>query len=68
MGNKRILHIEGMSCGHCSARVEKALNALPGVKAKVDLASKTATVKGCDNVELLKNTVAALGFTVTDIK
>ena len=68
MANKCILQIEGMSCGHCSARVEKALNALPGTKAKVDLASKTATVKGCDDVELLKSTVSALGFTVTDIK
>ena len=32
--------IDGMSCAHCSARVEKALNALPGVRARVDLAEK----------------------------
>ena len=38
------IKIEGMSCAHCSGRVEKALNALAGIKAKVDLASKTATV------------------------
>ena len=36
--------IEGMSCGHCSGRVEKALNALEGVSAVVDLAAKTATI------------------------
>ena len=27
----KILSIEGMSCGHCVARVTKALTALPGV-------------------------------------
>jgi copper chaperone len=27
----RTMEIEGMSCGHCVARVEKALAALPGV-------------------------------------
>ena len=68
MANKCVLTIDGMSCGHCSARVEKALNSLPGVKAKVDLASKTASVKGCDNMELLKKTVTELGFTVTGVK
>lgn len=41
---KKIIAIEGMSCAHCQARVEKALNALPGVKAKVDLKKKNATV------------------------
>jgi cation transport ATPase len=39
------LKIEGMSCGHCSARVEKILTGIKGVdKAKVDLASGTAEV------------------------
>lgn len=36
--------IEGMSCGHCSSRVEQALNALNGITATVDLDSKMATV------------------------
>ncbi len=40
---KYVMKIEGMSCGHCSARVEKALAAL-GAEAKVDLAAKTATI------------------------
>ena len=26
--------IEGMTCGHCSARAEKALNTLPGVRQR----------------------------------
>ena len=34
---KKIYHIEGMSCDHCVARVEKALSEVPGVKkAKVN--------------------------------
>ena len=32
--------IEGMMCAHCQARVEQALNALPGVAAQVDLQAK----------------------------
>ncbi|MEG1874031.1 MAG: heavy metal translocating P-type ATPase [Angelakisella sp.] len=39
------LIVEGMSCGHCSARVEKALAAVPGVsEATVNLETKTAHV------------------------
>lgn len=59
-----VLHIEGMACKHCSGRVEKALNALDGVTAAVDLAAGTATVTGDVTVEVLRETVEALGFTV----
>jgi cation transport ATPase len=39
------LKVEGMSCGHCSARVEKTLSGIPGVdKAVVDLKAGTALV------------------------
>ncbi|NLZ56282.1 MAG: heavy metal translocating P-type ATPase [Clostridiaceae bacterium] len=44
------LRVEGMSCPHCSGRVEKALNALPGVEATVDLAAGTAKIKYPDSV------------------
>ena len=67
-GNKVVMTIEGMACIRCSGRVETALNALPGVKAKVDLDKKTATVKGCDDRELLTRTVTELGFKVVDVK
>lgn len=40
---KYVMKIEGMACGHCSARVEKALGAL-GAEATVDLASKSANI------------------------
>ncbi len=67
-GTKVVLTIEGMACIRCSGRVEAALNALEGVKAKVDLDKKTATVKECDDRELLVRTVTDLGFTVVDVK
>ncbi|MGI6299432.1 MAG: heavy-metal-associated domain-containing protein [Saccharofermentanales bacterium] len=41
---KKEIKIEGMTCAHCQARVEKALNALPGVKAEVNLQTKSAVV------------------------
>ena len=41
---EKILQIKGMSCMHCSARVEKALNSIDGVEAKVDLETNTAKV------------------------
>ena len=61
------LHIEGMHCGHCSARVENALSAIPGVKkVTVNLEKGTAevveAVKGTVDVEAMKATVNALGF------
>ncbi|MGC3978531.1 MAG: cation transporter [Paludibacteraceae bacterium] len=34
---EKILKIKGMSCSHCAMRVEKALNKIEGVVAKVDL-------------------------------
>lgn len=67
-GSKVVLTIEGMACIRCSGRVENALNALPGVKAKVDLDKKIAIVKGCSDKELLTRTVTDLGFKVVDVK
>ncbi|MDE2466151.1 MAG: heavy metal translocating P-type ATPase, partial [Alphaproteobacteria bacterium] len=40
-----ILPIEGMTCATCAGRVEKALRALPGVQATVNLSSETADVQ-----------------------
>ena len=67
---KKTIHIEGMSCGHCSARVEKALNALEGVSAKVDLESKTAAVELSGDIsdEVLEKAVIDAGYEVTGIQ
>ena len=64
---KKTLSIEGMMCAHCAAHVEKALNALPGVTAAVDLAGSSAVVTGDVSDGALKKAVADAGYTVTDI-
>ena len=63
---QKSLKIEGMTCGHCSSRVEKALNALNGVEAKVDLAAKTAQINLTEDVsdETLKKAVTDAGYEV----
>lgn len=44
-GTTTVLNVEGMTCGHCKASVEKALTALDGVsKAEVNLDAKNVTV------------------------
>jgi len=44
-GIKVTLKVEGMTCGHCVGRVQKALDAAPGViNATVDLALGTAEI------------------------
>ena len=65
---QKTLTIEGMMCAHCAAHVEKALNALPGVTAVVNLAAKTAVVTGDAGDEALKKAVADAGYQVTDIR
>ena len=66
----KTIKIEGMTCGHCQARVEKALNGLDGVEASVNLeekiASVTLTKPVSDNV--LKNTVTEAGYDVVEIR
>ncbi len=65
------LKIEGMTCGHCTASVEKALSAVPGVSgAKADLAAKTATVTAADSVDkkALAAAVDDIGFDVVGIE
>ena len=67
---KKTLTITGMTCGHCQARVEKALNAMDGVKAKVDLKKNTATVKVDSSVtdEMLIKAVEEAGYGVTSVE
>ena len=66
---KKTMVIEGMSCGHCSARVEKALNALDGVSAKVDLEAKTAAIEteGRVSDEQLRAAVTDAGYDVVSL-
>ena len=65
---KKILMIEGMSCAHCSARVENALNAIDGVKATVELKKKRAIVESDVADEVLVKAVEDAGYSVKEIK
>ena len=64
----KTMKIEGMMCAHCSGRVEKALNDLPGVTATVDLEAGTATVNGDVADEVLTKAVTDAGYTVVSIQ
>lgn len=59
--------IEGMMCPKCQAHVDKALNAIPGASATVDLASKTATVSGDVADEAIRAAVEEAGYQVVSI-
>lgn len=65
----KTMKIEGMSCSHCSARVEKALNAVEGVSAQVNLEAKTAAVSLSQPVEdaVLRKAVEDAGYEVVSI-
>lgn len=65
---EKTMKIEGMMCAHCSGRVEKALNDLPGVTATVNLEAGTATVQGEASNETLTKAVTDAGYTVTSIQ
>ena len=63
----KVVKVDGMTCGHCSARVEKALNELEGVTAKVDLDKAEATVSGEVTDELIRETITEAGYEVVSI-
>ncbi|MDF2484104.1 MAG: Heavy metal transport/detoxification protein [Herbinix sp.] len=63
---KKIIEIKGMTCEHCQARVEKVLNAIDGVDAKVELKKNRAVVnlkKDIDD-QTLRDTVTEAGYQV----
>lgn len=63
------MKIEGMACGHCKAAVEKALNAIEGVEAQVDLAAETAVVQTEGvSAEVLKKAVEDAGYEVVGME
>jgi len=58
------LKATGMSCGHCSGAVEKALAAVPGVRQVVEVSHERgeAVVEGEASAEALIAAVAAEGY------
>ena len=66
---KKILIVEGMSCGHCEKAVKNALGELPEVTdVKVDLAEKRVEVDG-ENLDdaRLKEAIDEAGYEVVSI-
>ena len=65
----KTVKIEGMKCPKCSARAEKALNAVAGVTATVDLAAGTATCQCAEDVTdaALTQAVTDAGYTVVSV-
>ena len=68
---KKTLHIEGMMCGHCEARVKKALEALPAVDEAV-VSHEAGTAIVTLNAEVsdadLKKAVEDQDYKVTGIE
>ena len=68
---EKTMHITGMMCGHCEARVKKALEAVDGVQeAKVSHEAGTAVVTLSKDVanDTLKQAVEAQDYPVTSIE
>lgn len=68
---KKIMHIEGMMCGHCEAAVKKALEALPQLDEAV-VSHEAGTAELTLNAEIaddvLKKTVEDKDYTVTSVE
>ena len=68
---KKTLKVEGMMCGHCEARVKKALEALPEVDEAVvshEAGTAIVTLNAEVSDDVLKNAVEAQDYKVTDIQ
>lgn len=60
---KITIKITGMTCGHCSAAVARALERVPGVKsAEVSLEQAQATVSGTADPRTLVAAVKEEGY------
>lgn len=44
------LDVTGMSCGSCAARIEKRLNKIEGVRARVDYSTKIAIIEAAADI------------------
>lgn len=68
---RKVIHIDGMHCSHCTASVLNALSALPGAQnVRVSLEDKCAAGDFGPEVtaDLIAGVISALGFTVTSVE
>jgi len=67
-----VLRITGMTCAACSARVEKAINKIDGVKnCAVNLTTERMTVQFAPSItdlNIIKNRVEKIGYGWEEIK
>ena len=65
--NVLVVHVEGMSCNHCRANVEKAISKLEGAEeVEVDLPTGRAVVHGKVDKETVRAAVEEIGFKLKD--
>jgi copper chaperone len=63
-----IATIQGMSCGHCVAAVEKALKEVKGLKdVKVEVGKAEFTLSGKADAASVKKAIEEAGYDVTGI-
>ena len=69
IGQKTFL-VEGMSCAHCKARVEEAVNDIHGAAGQVDLKKNLLTVRFSQPVEdaAISQRVERAGYRITRVK
>lgn len=70
MNTNKTMYVKGMSCNHCKAAVEKALGALDGVDAEVNLKEEIVQIALSQPVENLRliQAVTDAGYEVVSIE
>jgi copper chaperone CopZ len=64
---KIILRVDGMTCGHCTGKVEKFVAKVTGVTSvRANLAEKIVEVEGSFSTQEVKDTIVRLGYHVLD--
>ena len=59
-------HVPDMSCGHCTAAIEKALKTIdPDARVDTDLTSKTVTIASAKDVAALQTALQEAGYPAT---
>ena len=68
--SQKIVKINGMSCEHCYARVQNALNSIEGVNAKVNGSRDCAVIKTDREIddEKIRFVITDLGYTFVSIE
>lgn len=67
---KKIIKINGMSCANCQAHVEKALNSIDGIEAKVELKKNRAIASYSKEIEdkVIEDAITEAGYELVSIK